>query len=67
MFRSLGVSVTSTGQANEIKKGVFVFWSLVHVLLLRLDRRGGAEVAGWTLDRKIRVRFPAYPHWVWAL
>ena len=30
-------------------------------------RRGGVEVAGWTLDRKIRVRFPAYPHRVWAL
>ena len=38
-------------------------------------RRGGAEVAGWTSDRKIRVwfprkirvRFPAYPHRVWAL
>ena len=30
-------------------------------------RRGGAEVAGWTLDRKIRVRFPAYPRRVWAL
>ena len=30
-------------------------------------RRGGAEVAGLTLDRKIRVRFPAYPHRVWAL
>ena len=30
-------------------------------------RRDGAEVAGWTLDRKIRVRFPAYPHRVWAL
>ena len=29
-------------------------------------RRGGAVVAGWTLDRKIRVRFPAYPHRVWA-
>ena len=36
-------------------------------LLLRLARRGGAEVAGWTLDRKIQVRFPAYPHRVWAL
>ena len=22
-------------------------------------RRGGAEVADWTLDRKIRIRFPA--------
>ena len=30
-------------------------------------RRSGAEVTGWTLDRKIRVRFPAYPHRVWAL
>ena len=32
-----------------------------------IARRGGAEVAGWTLDRKIRVRFLAYPHCVWAL
>ena len=24
-------------------------------------------VAGWTVDRTIRVRFPAYPHRVWAL
>ena len=32
-----------------------------------LARRGGAELVGWTLDRKIRVRFPAYPHRVWAL
>ena len=32
-----------------------------------MARRCGAEVAGWTLDRKIRVRFPAYPHRVWAL
>ena len=30
-------------------------------------RRGGAEVAGWTLDRKMWVQFPAYPHRVWAL
>ena len=30
-------------------------------------RRGGVEVAGWNLDRKTRVRFPAYPHRVWAL
>ena len=30
-------------------------------------RRGDAEVAGWILDQKIRVRFPAYPHRVWAL
>ena len=35
-------------------------------LILRA-RRVGAEVAGWTLDREIRVRFPAYPHRVWAL
>ena len=32
-----------------------------------IARLGGAEVAGWTLDRKIPVRFPAYPHRVWAL
>ena len=36
-------------------------------IVIPLKRRGGAEVAGWTLDRKIRVRFPAYPHRVWAL
>ena len=34
---------------------------------LIVARRGGAEVAGWTLDREIRVRFPAYPHRVWTL
>ena len=34
---------------------------------ITIARRGGAEVAGWTLDRKIRVRFPTYPHRVWAL
>ena len=32
-----------------------------------LVRRGGVEVAGWTVDRTIRVRFPAYLHRVWAL
>ena len=40
------------------------FTLTVHIVTAR---RGGAEVAGWTLDRKIRVRFPAYPHRVWAL
>ena len=25
-----------------------------------LARRGGVELAGWTVDREIRVRFPAY-------
>ena len=33
---------------------------------VNVARRDGAEVAGWTLDRKIRVRFPAYPHRMWA-
>ena len=28
-------------------------------------RRGGVEVAGWTLERTTRVQFPAYPHGVW--
>ena len=32
-----------------------------------IARRGGVEVADWTFDRKIRVRFPAYPHPVGAL
>ena len=35
-------------------------------LFVAMARHGGAEVADWTLDRKIRVRFPAYPHRVWA-
>ena len=30
-------------------------------------RRGGVEVAGWTVDRKTQVRFPAYPHREWVL
>ena len=43
---------------------LYIFcWSCEWVIV----RRGGAEVAGWTLDRKIRVRFPAYSHRVWAL
>ena len=40
---------------------------LFYPYIAGLARRGGAEVAGWTLDRKIRVWFPAYPHRVWAL
>ena len=39
----------------------------IDVSIHKAARRGGAEVAGWTLDWKIRVRFPAYPHRVWAL
>ena len=53
---------------------VWVSWDCCKIALqmgkissFSLARRGGAEVAGWTLDRKIRVRFPAYPHRVWAL
>ena len=41
--------------------GIMIF------MLAATARRSGAEVAGWTLDRRIRVRFPAYPHRVWAL
>ena len=36
----------------------------VHVFL---TRRGGVEVAGWTVDWDIPVRFPAYPHRMLAL
>ena len=43
-----------------------VLW-FINIICLSVARRGCAEVAGWTLDRKIRVRFPAYPHRVWAL
>ena len=32
-----------------------------------IARRGGVEVAGWTLDRKTQVQFPAYPHCVLTL
>ena len=31
------------------------------------SKTGGVEVAGWTVGRNTRVRFPAYPHRVWAL
>ena len=41
--------------------------SKIHHCTNGLARHGGAEVAGWTLDRKIRVRFPACPHRMWAL
>ena len=42
-------------------------FTFYHYASTAYARRGGAEVAGWTLDRKIRVWFPAYPHRVWAL
>ena len=32
-----------------------------------LVRSGCVEVTSWTVDRAIRVRFPAYPHRVSAL
>ena len=54
-FMMLTSLVNTTTVSNDGK----VFFTIA--------RRGGAEVAGWTLDRKIRVRFPAYPHRVWAL
>ena len=31
------------------------------------DRRGSIEVAGWTVDQTIQVRFPVYPYRMWAL
>ena len=30
-------------------------------------RHDGVDVAGWTVDRTFRLRFPAYPHRMWAL
>ena len=29
-------------------------------------RHSGIDVAGWTVDQEIQVRFPAYLHRVWA-
>ena len=49
------------------KVAYFVFMDSSSPVKASGARRGGTEVAGWTLDRKIRVRFPAYPHRVWAL
>ena len=55
------------------------FWHVCITLLFRRQdhdrflhycipaRRGGEEVAGWSVDRKTRVPFPAYPHRVCAL
>ena len=57
-------AVGSNSIASELRKGVS---RMKKTLYRSTARRGGAEVAGWTLDREIRVRFPAYPHRVWAL
>ena len=51
---------------NVFKKAWPTFFRLILLILLPNTSRGGTEVAGWTVDRKIRVRFPAYPHRVWA-
>ena len=53
--QDLQVSVI-TPPPNSFKL-IFLLWA----------RHGGAEVAGLTVDRRILVRFPAYPHRVWAL
>ena len=43
----------------------------IHVQVMHIykceARHSGVEVAGSTVDRTIQVRFPAYPHRVWAL
>ena len=56
--------------SNGLKCPIFHhFWLNAHCQSSTrppVARRGGIEVAGWTVDRKIRVRFPAYPHRVWA-
>ena len=57
-----------SGEIRELSLLLFFDIYIFHELYYMYNaRRGGAEVAGWTLDRKIRVRFPAYPHRVWAL
>ena len=33
---------------------------------VRHNRRGGVEETGWTVDKKIRVRFPVNPRRMWA-
>ena len=42
------------------------YYNLQSSWALYKARRGGVEVAGWTVDRKTRVRFPVYLHRVWA-
>ena len=63
IFKGQGQTQRSSLFPISWGRGAFVF----HKQLYLCARRGGAEVAGWTLDRKIRVRFPAYPHRVCAL
>ena len=50
---------------NLLKHNYMVFG--FHPLPPIWARRCGAKVAGWTVDRTIQVRFPAYRHRVWAL
>ena len=56
----------------DVKQPISLTHSLGLVIgaysLKEVARRGGAEVAaGWTLDRRLLVRFSAYPHRVGAL
>ena len=56
------------GWARTIFINTYIFvYSAVEVYCPAFARRGGVEVAGWTVDRKIQVRFPPYPNCVWAL
>ena len=52
------------GGVGEWNVNIFLYFHFV--IKYPPARRGGAEVEGWTLDWKIRVLFPAYPHRVWA-
>ena len=47
---------------------VFHHWIIsMGILHGQLASRDGVEVAGWTVNRETQVRFPAYPHRLWAL
>ena len=64
----LGATKVDGMQVGEgFRVGLMLLLNVGRRLQTTLARRGGVEVAGWTLDRKIRVRFPAYPHRVWAI
>ena len=64
-FCLLNVTVNDISVRCEAHRGGLL--RATGLFRIRAARRGGVEVAGWPVDQEIRVRFPAYPHRVWAL
>ena len=69
---SIKISLELSYSTSHMRSSFLMVVNLVYCLhfievIMNTTRRGGVEIAGWTMDRKTWVQYPAYPHRVWAL